>query len=65
MVRRINAIREGDTLPYGAVMNPSGLVEAIDRAAAAIGWGKPEVPDDPRKAIGKGFSLMWKAASGG
>lgn len=59
--RRKNGIREGDTLPYGAEMNPSGLTEAIDRAAAAIEWGKPEVSDDPRKAIGKGFSLMWKA----
>jgi CO/xanthine dehydrogenase Mo-binding subunit len=59
--RTKNAIREGDTLPYGAEMNPSGLVEAIDRAAHAIEWGKREVPEDPRKAIGKGFSLMWKA----
>jgi carbon-monoxide dehydrogenase large subunit len=59
--RRKNAIREGDTLPYGALMNPSGLVEAIDKAAAAIEWGKREKSDDPRKAIGKGFSLMWKA----
>lgn len=60
-MRRRNAIVEGDTLPYGAPMTPSGLVEAIDRAAAAIEWGKKEVPDDPKKVIGKGFSLMWKA----
>ena len=33
--RKKNAIREGDTLPYGAAMNPSGLIEAIDRAAEA------------------------------
>jgi carbon-monoxide dehydrogenase large subunit len=60
-MRRRNAIREGDTLPYGAEMNASGLIEAIDRAAEAIEWGKEEKSDDPRKAIGKGFSLMWKA----
>jgi CO/xanthine dehydrogenase Mo-binding subunit len=60
-MRRRNAIVEGDINAYGAEMNPSGLVEAIDRAAEAIAWGLPETSDDPRKVIGKGFSLMWKA----
>ncbi len=60
-MRRRNAIVEGDTLPYGAKMNPSGLIEAIDRAAAAIEWGTPETSDDPKKVIGKGFAVMWKA----
>jgi carbon-monoxide dehydrogenase large subunit len=59
--RRRNAIREGDTLAYGAEMNPNGLREAIDRVAAEIGWGKKEVSPDPRKAIGKGFACFWKA----
>ena len=59
--RRKNAIVEGDTLAYGATMNPSGLLEAIDKAAEAIEWGKTEKPTDPNKVIGKGFSLMWKA----
>lgn len=59
--RRKNAILEGDTLAYGAEMNPSGLIEAIDRAAEAIDWGVTETSADPGKAIGKGFSLMWKA----
>ncbi len=59
--RRKNAIVEGDTLAYGATMNPSGLIEAIDRAAAAIEWGKTQEPSSPRKVVGKGFSLMWKA----
>jgi CO/xanthine dehydrogenase Mo-binding subunit len=59
--RRRNAITEGDTLAYGAEMNPSGLVEAIDRAAAAIEWGKAEEPGDPTKVIGKGFAAFWKA----
>ena len=59
--RRHNAIEEGDTLAYGAPMNPSGLVEAIDKAAAAIGWGEPEETDDPSKAVGKGFAVFWKA----
>ncbi|MGD0650755.1 MAG: xanthine dehydrogenase family protein molybdopterin-binding subunit [Verrucomicrobiia bacterium] len=59
--RRRNAIREGDTLAYGAKMNPSGLHEAIDRVAAEIGWGKKEASPDSRKAIGKGFACFWKA----
>jgi carbon-monoxide dehydrogenase large subunit len=59
--RRKNAIQEGDTLPYGATMNPSGLLEAIDKVAAEIQWGVKEVSADPHKAIGKGFSLFWKA----
>ncbi len=59
--RRQNAIREGNVLAYGAEMNPSGLVEAIDRTAAAIGWGVSETPSDPGKAIGKSLVLFWKA----
>lgn len=59
--RKKNAIGEGDTLAYGAPMNPCGLQEAIEKAAAAIGWGKTESAADPSKVIGKGFSLMWKA----
>jgi carbon-monoxide dehydrogenase large subunit len=59
--RRRNAIAEGDTLPYGATMNPSGLREAIDKAAAAIDWGAAEPSPDPRTRVGKGFALFWKA----
>ena len=59
--RRINAIAEGDTLPYGASLNPSGLRQAIDQAAAAVEWGVEELPTDPRTRIGKGFALFWKA----
>ena len=59
--RRKNAIHGGDTLPYGAEMNPSGLVEAIDKAAKEIDWGKKEVSKDPNKVIGKGFACFWKA----
>ena len=60
-LRKKNAIREGDTLAYGAKMNPCGMQEAIDRAAKEIGWGKKEVSKDPNKAIGKGFACFWKA----
>ena len=59
--RKRNAIREGDKLAYGAEMNPNGLREAIDRVAREIEWDKRQVSPDPSKAIGKGFSLFWKA----
>ena len=59
--RKRNAISGGDTLPYGATMNASGLQEAIDRTAAAIDWGVAETSPDPTKRIGKGFALFWKA----
>lgn len=59
--RRRNAIREGDTLAYGAKMNPSGLHEAIDRVAKEIEWEKRETSKDPDKAMGKGMALFWKA----
>jgi len=59
--RRRNAICEGDTLAYGARMNPSGLHEAINRVAAEIRWGQKESSKDPHKVIGKGFACFWKA----
>ncbi|MBI5244191.1 MAG: xanthine dehydrogenase family protein molybdopterin-binding subunit [Elusimicrobia bacterium] len=59
--RRKNAIREGDILTYGAPMNPNGLLEAIDKTAAAIEWGKPQKPSGPDKAVGKSLVLFWKA----
>jgi CO/xanthine dehydrogenase Mo-binding subunit len=61
MFRRINAIREGDSLAYGAEMNPNGLIEAIDKVAREIEWGKKIKSDNPKKAIGKGVALFWKA----
>ncbi len=60
--RRINAIQAGDTLTYGAKMNPSGMKECIDKAAAAIEWGTPSLPsDNPNILKGKGFACFWKA----
>jgi carbon-monoxide dehydrogenase large subunit len=56
-----NAIKEGDTTAYGAHMNPNGLLECISKVAKEIDWGKKLKSKDPTKAIGKGFSLFWKA----
>ncbi|MBI5209440.1 MAG: xanthine dehydrogenase family protein molybdopterin-binding subunit [Elusimicrobia bacterium] len=59
--RRKNAIREGDALAYGAPMNPTGILEAIDKVAAEVEWGKAAGSKDPRKAVGKSVVLFWKA----
>jgi CO/xanthine dehydrogenase Mo-binding subunit len=59
--RRRNAIVEGDELSYGGHMNPSGLLEAIDRTAAAIDWGVEEQSGNPNTVMGKGMALFWKA----
>ena len=59
--RRRNAIAGGDTLPYGATMNPSGLREALDRVAEAIEWGTTVVPSATGRAIGRGVAAFWKA----
>jgi carbon-monoxide dehydrogenase large subunit len=60
-LRRKNAIREGDILNYGGKMNANGLLEAIDKVAKEIEWGKKERSSNPHTAIGKGIALFWKA----
>ncbi|MDJ0959464.1 MAG: xanthine dehydrogenase family protein molybdopterin-binding subunit [Acidimicrobiia bacterium] len=59
--RRKNAIVEGDELSYGGHMNPSGMIEAIDKTAAAIEWGVDEESKNPNTIMGKGVALFWKA----
>lgn len=61
-IRRRNAIREGDTLAYGAKMNPGNLEGAIDAVAKEIGWGKKARPAKRKGvAVGKGLACFWKA----
>jgi carbon-monoxide dehydrogenase large subunit len=59
--RRINAIKPGDEVAYECHMNPSGMLECINKVAQAIEWGKEEVSPDPDIIIAKGFSSAWKA----
>ena len=59
--RKLNAIQEGDTLAYGAEMNPGNLRGAIDRVAKEIRWGKTQKTKAPNKVIGKGLVCFWKA----
>lgn len=60
--RRQNAIQEGDSLSYGGHMNPNGLLECIDKAAAAIDWSKKKsTPANSKIITGKGIACFWKA----
>ncbi|MBI4669830.1 MAG: molybdopterin-dependent oxidoreductase, partial [Elusimicrobia bacterium] len=59
--RKRNAIKEGDTLAYGAKMNACNLTGAIEAVAKEIGWDKKMKPSSPGKALGKGFAVLWKA----
>jgi len=59
--RRINAIKPDEEVAYKCHMNPSGMLECIDKVAEAIEWGKEEVSPDPDIIIAKGFSSAWKA----
>ena len=67
--RRRNCVRTGDTILTGMEMTPIDLVACIDKATAAINWGKKEEPSaggeqgrtTPPKRRGKGLAIMWKA----
>lgn len=59
--RKINAISEGDTLPYGAHMNPTGIQEAISKVEKEIKWGVKEKSKDKNKEIGKSLVCFWKS----
>ncbi len=56
-----NALRGGSTLVTGGKMHPIGLTECIEKAAAALDWGKKSQPSAPHKKRGKGLAAMWKA----
>lgn len=60
-ISKKNAIKRGDPVPYGAPMNDNGLIECIDKVAAALKPEKKESSKDPDKVIGKGIAAIWKA----
>jgi carbon-monoxide dehydrogenase large subunit len=59
--RRQNCVKTGETILTGMEMTPINLVECIDRATDAIGWGNEEPPSASHKRRGKGIAIMWKA----
>jgi len=59
--RKLNAIKEGDTLAYGAEMNPGDMQGAIDCVAKELRWGRKQKGKSPNKKIGKSLCCFWKA----
>ncbi len=59
--RKLNCLKTGSILVTGSKMHPTGLLQCVEKAAAAIGWGKKAPPSAPNKRRGKGIALMWKA----
>ena len=60
-VRLINCLKDGQETLTGMIMHPTGLSQCIQKAADAIGWGKPSAPSGAHKCRGKGLAAMWKA----
>jgi CO/xanthine dehydrogenase Mo-binding subunit len=63
-LRRLNAIREGDTTPSQDVLdsNTGDLVACLDRVAASIGWSEGSlVSVNDHTVRAKGVSAYWKA----
>jgi carbon-monoxide dehydrogenase large subunit len=59
--REINCLKEGSILVTGGKMHPTGLLECIQKAAQAVGWGQASAPSGPNKRRGQGIAIMWKA----
>ena len=56
-----NCLKTGSAVVTGWTMHPTGLSECIEKATAAIDWGKKEPASAPHKKRGKGMAIMWKA----
>lgn len=56
-----NCVKTGSDIVTGWKMHPTGLSECIEKATAAIDWGKPEPASAAFKKRGKGLAIMWKA----
>jgi len=61
--RRRNLVHEGDAGPTGQVFERIGVIETLERAAGAIGWGRP-LPDGEAIGIATGWWPSFPGASG-
>ncbi|HET7009533.1 MAG TPA: xanthine dehydrogenase family protein molybdopterin-binding subunit [Anaerolineales bacterium] len=55
-----NIVEEGDEAANGQILRGVGLRECLEKAAAAIEWGKPAGPNH-----GKGLACGWWTTTGG
>ncbi|MGA0894972.1 MAG: xanthine dehydrogenase family protein molybdopterin-binding subunit, partial [Ilumatobacteraceae bacterium] len=62
-LRRRNAVRTGGTGPTGQTYGEIGLLDCIDAATAAVGYGQP-LPDDEAIGVAVGWWPSFAAPSG-
>lgn len=63
-LRRLNAIKEGDTSPTGSLMdeNTGNLVECIDRVKSFLNWDEGTyIQVDENRVRAKSLTCLWKA----
>ncbi len=61
--RRRNLVHEGDAGPTGQIFERIGVIETLENAAKAIGWGQT-LPDDEAIGIATGWWPSFPGASG-
>ncbi len=57
--RLANVVEEGDVLGAGQRLQDVGVRECLEQAAAAVGWGREEEPDE-----GVGLACSWWTSGG-
>jgi len=64
-LRLLNVFKEGSLGPSGQVLTNVGMVEALTRAAQAIGFSERTQPVEPNHRRGKGLSAAWWLTTAG
>ncbi len=64
-LRLLNVFKEGSLGPSGQVLTNVGMVEAVTRAAEAIGYTTRSEPVEPNHRRGKGLSAAWWLTTAG
>ena len=64
-LRLLNAWRDGDVALNGQVLRDPAVIEALERAAGAIGWRQGRRSEREGRLRGKGIACAWWATIGG
>lgn len=64
-LRLLNVFKEGSLGPSGQVLSNVGMVDALTRAAEAIGYAERSQPVEPNHRRGKGLACAWWLTTAG
>ncbi len=64
-LRLLNVFKEGSLGPSGQVLTNVGMVDAVTRAAEAIGYTTRSQPAEPNHRRGKGLAAAWWLTTAG